>query len=214
MLVVFRLGIFFVVMGWVSGCDMYSAGSINKNPIQISKEFVSKSIFVVNVSDDVISDIARHYTKYSDSPMELVVTYDPKSQVNSAMWASNKVSDIAGILRGYGVTNLSAKILPVNLQGEGSQLFVSYYALSARAPKGCDIEMAGIDGDLERLNPDYKLGCAIDKMTALQVAKPAHLLGRGAVSNVVDGRATSNIIDGYRAGAQNDRLEGLNASND
>ncbi len=203
-----------IAVGALTGCSMYSPSSINENPVQVSEERVTNDIAVIDADDAFIASLARHYTKHSGSPMDIVVTYDPKSRANTAMWATSKVSDIVGGLREYGVDNVSAKILPVNSQGSDARLLVSYNSFNAHAPKGCDVEMAGMNGDLKRADPDYKLGCAIDTMIARQIAKPAHLLGRGAVGGAKDGRSATNIVDIYRAGAQNKSLDGYNASDD
>ncbi len=206
----------FLALGALAGCNMYSAGSINENPIRVSEEMVTKDVLISDIDDAFIGSIARHYTKHSGSPMKIIVTYDPKSRSNTAMGATNEVSDIVSNLRDYGVTNVDAGILPVKSQGSDSKLIISYNSFNAHAPEGCDALMSGMNGDLNGRdsNADYKMGCSIDTMLARQVAKPSHLLGRGNSGQGYDGRSATNIVDGYRTGAQNKSLEGMSASDD
>ncbi len=207
-----NISVAFLAVGILSGCSMYSPSSVNETPVRVSEEISTYDIAVLDIDDAFINSLARHYSKHGGSPMEIVVTYDPKSRSNTAMHATNKAAGIVSDLRGSGVSSVKAGILPVNLQGNDSRLMVSYSAITAHAPKGCDVAMDGMDGNLKGTNPDYKMGCAIDTMLVRQIAKPAHLLGRGATSQTSDGRAAVYVVDGYRSGAQNESLEGFDAS--
>ncbi len=210
-----NISVAFLAVGALSGCSMYSPSNINETPIRVSEELSVTNAVISDIDDAFISSLARHYSKHGGGAMDIVVTYDPKSRSNTAMGATNKAADIVNNLRGYGVSNVRAGILPVNDQGEDSRLVVSYKSFNAHAPKGCDgASMDGLDGNLKGDVADYKLGCAIDTMLARQIAKPEHLLGRGAVKQTSDGRAAVYVADGYSAGSQNKPLKGLSASDD
>ena len=208
-----NIGVAFISLGALSGCNMYMPSMITENRVQVSEEKVTHDVLVMDIDDKFMGSLARHYTKHSGSPMNVVVTYDPKSRSNTAMQASNKASSIVGVLHDYGVTDINASILPIKSQGSLSHLLVSYNSFNAHAPKGCDVVMPGMDGYIES-DKDYKLGCSTKTMIARQVAKPSHLLGRGATGDATSGRSATNIVDGYLSGAQNDQLEGLSASDE
>ncbi len=194
------------------GCNLYAPPSINENRIQVNSEVFMRDIALSNVTDELLAGLAHDYIKHGSGAMDLIVTYDPDSYRNTAMKATNKMSDIAGTLRESGVANIKSSIMPVKHQGDDVHLLVSYNSFTAHAPKGCDNLLPGMNGSALEYNADYKLGCSVDTMTARQVAKPSHLLGRGATGAPTDGRAASNIVDAYRAGAQNEPLDGESAS--
>ncbi len=205
-----------VAVSALSGCgiDMYSPSTMTENQVQVSEEIITRDVLISDVDDKFIANLARHYTKHGGGDLEMVVTYDPKSRVNTAMTASNNAADIIGSLHGYGISDVSIGILPVRAQGSMSHFVVSYNSFNASAPKGCDVAMPGMNGELKGADLDYKLGCATKTILARQVAKPAHLLGRGATGASSEGRSAVNIVDGYRSGAQNEALGGQSATDD
>ncbi|MGH1402914.1 MAG: CpaD family pilus assembly lipoprotein [Alphaproteobacteria bacterium] len=197
----------------ITGCNtMYTPTTVNENRVQVREEAVFEDIAVYNVNDEYLAAVAAHYDRHGGTPMDLIVTYDPRSYRNTAMKATNKVSDIAGILRGYGVNNLKPGVLPVKGQGDEARLIVSYDAYSAHAPKDCPQQMPGLNGGSVENNTDYKLGCSVGTLMARQIARPSDLLGRGRSDTGSDGRSAANIVELYRTGAQNDLLEGQSAS--
>ncbi len=199
----------------LSGCNLYAPTSISENKVQVQSEVFTRDALLVEVNDTFIAELARNYTKHGGGTLDLVITYDPKSYRNTAMTATNKIADIAGSLRDYGVRNINAGIMPIKSQGDEAHLLISYNSFTASAPKGCDSLLPGMEnGSTSEYNKDYKLGCSIETMLARQVAKPSHLLGRGATGEPTDGRAASNIVDFYRMGAPNESLEGESATDD
>ena len=102
--------------------------------------------------------------------------------------------------------------MPIKSQGDEARLLISYTSYSAHAPKGCDSEMSGMDGNELGYNEDYKLGCSTKRVVAKQVAKPKHLLGNGKLPAESEGRSATNIVDYQRAGIMNEALDGESAS--
>ena len=206
-----NIGVAFVSLTMLAGCNLYTQSYATQNRVQVSEENVTHDVLLFDADDAFIGTLARHFTKHGGGAMDLMVTYDPKSRSNTAMHATNKAADIVAALRDYGVVDIDAGVLPVKAQGSNSRLLISYNSFNAHAPKGCENTMPGMNGYIES-DKDYKLGCSIETMLARQVAKPSHLLGRGAVGGNTDGRSATNIVDGYRSGAQNVSLEGESAS--
>lgn len=198
----------------LGGCmNMYEPPSLNDNPIDVQEEAFLQDVLLADVDDDYIDALAHHYRRHGASPMDLLVTYDPYSNDNTSGVATNKVADVASVLRGrYGIMNVNAGIMPVASQGEFPQLLVSYDSYQARAPAGCDGLMPGLNGRPLENDNNYKLGCTISTLKARQVSRPGDLLGQGNTDGTTDGRSASNIVDYYRSGAQNEPLEGESAS--
>lgn len=182
--------------------------------LQINETSFSDNVALSEADESYINGLSRHYVRHGGSPMEIVVTYDPKSYRNTAMAAGVKAGDISEALRTRGVYNLESSILPIMGQGDEGRLVVSYMSHSAGAPKDCDRMMPGLNHDEFRDDEDYKLGCSVNSLIARQVSRPSDLLGRGNLDTVTDGRASANIIEVYRTGERNEPLEGETASED
>lgn len=180
--------------------------------LQVEEKKFSETISLSQVDDSYIHGLSHHYVRHGGSPMELIVTYDPKSYRNTAMTAGTKAGDLSESLRKRGVLDINSSILPVMGQGDDSHLIISYLAHHANAPKGCDRMMPGLNEDEVRDDLDYKMGCSIGALVSKQVSRPSDLFGRGNLDTVTDGRASSNIIEAYRTGARNEPLEGEQAS--
>jgi len=200
----------------VAGCmDLYEPPTVNESRIQVKEEAYIKDIAVSDVNDALLGSIARNYAKHGGSPMDILVTYDPRSYRNTAMMATNVAADIASSLRDYGVTNVKAGVMPIKSQGDDARVLITYDSFTAQAPEGCDYDMPGISGESALENDQkYKIGCGIDTLLARQIARPADLLGRGAQENTSDGRPITNKVDLYRTGELNKPLEGESSTDE
>tara|TARA_R110002095_G_scaffold90802_1_gene79188 strand:+ start:8042 stop:8728 length:687 start_codon:yes stop_codon:yes gene_type:complete len=201
-------------VGGCMGVDLYEPPTINESRIQVEEETFFQDVAVDDVDDAYLGMLARHYTKHGGSPMDLIITYDPRSYRNTAMKATDMAASIAGSLRGYGVSKVNAGVMPIKSQGDEARLLVTYDSYNARPPEGCDNNMPGMNKSPLEHDERYKLGCSIDTLVARQVSKPSDLLGRGKTETKSDGRPISNIIDLYRVGTPNTSLDGEKASDE
>lgn len=193
--------------------DLYEPTNIKESVIEVREQQFSEDIMLHEVDNNYLKALARHYSRYGGSTMDMVVTYDPRSYRNTAMYAAGRASDIAGVLRSNGVQDIKSGVMPIKAEGDHARLLVTYASVSAHAPKGCDTLLPGTsDGVSAEPDRDYALGCTIDSMLARQISKPSDLLGRGTQGATTDGRATSNVIEGYRTGVMNESLDGEQAS--
>lgn len=203
---------------FLSGCGddaLYAPSAMLENErIQVEEQVFSESAALSEADERYIQALAHHYMRYGGgSPVELAVTYDPASRVNSAMAAGMASGDLAQALRVHGVRDVQTSILPVNGQGDQARMLVRYMAYSAHAPQECEKMMPGMnDGDAVRDDREYKMGCSISSLIARQVSRPSDLLGRGNVQATSDGRAATNVVEAYRTGAPNEPLDGESAS--
>lgn len=198
---------------FVTGCyNLHEPSTFNDRPIRVQEAAYSENVLLDEVDDAFIAALARHYSKHGNNSMSVVVTYDPRSYRNTAMHATSHMADIVRSLREYGVSDVEASVMPVTSQGDQSRMLVSYNAYTAHAPEGCGTTMPGLNRTPLEDNPNYQLGCAVDTMLARQVSRPADLLGTGTKDHDTDGRSAANIVDDYRIGAQNPKLEGEQAS--
>lgn len=196
----------------LGACSMYSEGNISPNRIQVEETKFAEQIPVSDMDSATVAGLARHYDKHGSGPVDLTVTYDPKSSTNTAMTASNEAARIVTAFRKEGVRDVSANILPVKDGGDEGTAVISFTAYNALAPKDCTV-MEGLNTTQITVQPDYKLGCTMDTVFARQIARPKDLNGQGAGATS-DGRPASNIVEVYRTGAPNEPLEGETASED
>ncbi len=201
---------------FMTGCSkkklLYVPPTMNESKIQIEEKTFSDDVLVDDVDVGYINAVASHYQKYGDGPMEVLITYDPKSYRNTAMFANNKAAEIKKALQQNGVTTVVPDVLPIHALGDHARLIISYSYQTAQTSLDCETQMPGLTGRSLDYNEDYKIGCGTQSLIAQQISKPKDLLGQGNVSSTTDGRAASNIVDAYRSGALNKPLDGESAS--
>jgi len=74
--------------------------------------------------------------------------------------------------------------------------------------------MQGLDSLKDDNRQDYKIGCTVNTMIAKQVSRPGDLMGTVNSDLSTDGREAANIVAVKRTGAQNEPLQGEQASGD
>ena len=196
----------------ISACsELYSETWVSPNRLQVEEKKFTQEIPVGDLDASALAGLADHYDRHGEGPLELTVTYDPKSSSNTAMKASHEASRIVQTLRQNGLHNVHPGILPVHGQGDDSRAMISYISYDALAPKDCPL-MEGIENSADlRADRSYKLGCSVDTLFARQIARPKDLNGQG-IDSTSEGRRSSNIVDFYRSGQPNEPLEGETAS--
>ena len=197
----------------LAGCSMYSEDHVTPNKVQVEEQKFVEEIPVHEITAAKIVGISQYYESHGSGPVDLTVTYDPRSSGNTAMTASNEVSKLVGAFRKEGLREIKGTILPVNQQGEKSVAIVSFLSYNALAPKDCTL-MEGFEGQNITVAEEYKLGCTVDTVFARQIARPKDLKGRGISATTTEGRSASNIVDMERSGAPKEALEGETASED
>lgn len=200
---------FIAVCLLLSGC-LAEPTKLSQNKVQVQQEKFTDNVAVASLNDAAIKGLADHYRRHGDGPLDLTVTYDPKSKSSGAMRASDEAARLAGSMRGYGINNVRANIVPVHNSGGDMRALMSYMAYDALAPKDCSL-MAGVDNRDISVEEDYKLGCSTETLFARQIARPKDLKGQGS-GDTTDGRRSANIVEGYRTGVPNDSLGGESAT--
>lgn len=191
-------------------------GQLANRRLQVQSEQYARNVSSHEMGPANIAALADDYKRYGgDGALNITVQYDPKSSRNTAMTATNEATRISRELRREGVTNVAAEILPVMGLGEQGRTLVSYDAYSAHPPSNCG-EMPGLNNTSPdwKAGKNYEFGCSVETRIAKQVARPADLMGRGAHYETSDGRRAGNVLDGYRAGIPNEKLDSDNASDD
>lgn len=205
----FLLNAGIAILGGLSlvGCEINQETYMTQKPMQVKEETVTYDVNYSDINDQFIAVLADHYSKHGGSPLDVVLTYDPKSYRNTAMKATENIAELKSALAEEGVSDVNGVIMPIKAQGDEAKLIISYIALSAHAPEDCNGHTLGENNKMYEEDSDYKLGCSVKTMVAKQISKPADLLGKGGGYETSDGRAATNIIDAQRTGARNEPLD-------
>lgn len=191
----------------LSGCDLHRETYIGGKRLQVHQQDFVQDIEIEALNEQAVRDLAARYDRSGQGPMQLTVTYDPRSKNNTAMSASDAAAGFAYALRREGVKDLTANILPVKDSGEHARVLVTFDSYKASAPDDCPM-MAGLDGGSIEARSEYPLGCSLENVFAKQIARPSDLAGKAQSENKTDGRRSANIVDVYRSGAPNESLGG------
>lgn len=196
----------------LAGCSLSAPDHFSPSPLQLQQDRLAGTLPASQFDEAMVAEMATHFTKHGEGPVDLTVTYDPLSRTATAMNAREEAKRIAFLLRKNGVENVRADILPVTHSGDEMKVMFSYDYYSLLPPEGCEM-MPGVKGRTIDAQENYKLGCTVDTLFARQIARPKDLSGQGPGSPATaDGRRASNIVDLYRTGAPNKALEGETAS--
>ncbi len=195
----------------LSSCSLYQEGTLTENRVQVIEKKFVEEVSLKDATNHYVVGLAHHYDKHGDGPVDLSVTYDPKSRSNTAMNASQEAARLVRSLREEGVRNVNANILPVRGQGNQSIVIVSYMSYTAEAPRDCT-NMPGFDDTDITHKEEYRIGCTVESMFAKQIARPKDLLGQGSAGSTTDARRAGNIGERYRIGTPNESLDGETAS--
>jgi type IV pilus biogenesis protein CpaD/CtpE len=206
----FSCFVFAALLLSLSGCAMYAPGNFTTERVQVEKKDFSDAVPVSQITEQAVRKSADHYHRHGDGPFDLTVTYDP-ALASGAMKASDEAARLTGLLRKNGIEDVQPSILPVANSGAEMKALFSYTAYNALAPEDCDV-MPGISSRTVEAEEGYRLGCSVETLYARQIARPKDLKGQTAEGETMDGRRASNVVDTYRTGVPNKRLEGESSS--
>lgn len=205
-----------VMLSGLAGCsDDLRQSKLNDSPVKVHENIYKKRMRTSDIDDAQLRALSRDYRRHGGGGMTLGVSYNPASDDNTAVKASNNGAELAETLRKNGVEQVNVDVLPVKKSGETSYTLIHFRRYTAEAPSNCAL-MPGvgkIHTSTDKMGHNYQLGCTIDSLLARQVKRPRDLLGRErADDNYASGRRAGNIINRYREGEPNEPLEGSTAT--
>ena len=201
----------------VSSCGypMHEPTNVTSKRVEIKRENFSKTYTADSINDAMLKKMADDYYRYGDNGIDVVVFYDPKSKINTAMEATREGARISNDLRVFGVKDVNVKILPVKDSGSDSSVLISYDRVTAHKPEECG-DLVGFNGkgtnlDKKSRNDGYEYGCEIEGLIAKQIARPRDLMGNDT-KIPGEGRRSSNMSESYLDDTPNQPLNGETAS--
>lgn len=197
----------FVAFATLVACSPQTTPTMmSTSPVELSRETVVEQILATQINDVNLLTMAEQYRNNGNGPLDLTMTYNPKSRSFTAMSALHDLKRIKETLRSKGVTNVSTQTLAVP-EGKPS-LIVSYDVIRAQAPSDC-APMPGLDNnETGRFIGDYKFGCGTESLIAKQIARPSDLEGNSDLASHGAQRG-SIILDRYKLATPKESLDGV-----
>lgn len=203
----------------LSACSVESKSWVNSNRVEVRNDQFSDTFETASLNESTLHAISGHYYRFGNGPMNVVVSYDPASRMNTKAKAEQAVQAIRAELGRNGVKDVRGTTNPVKGSGDVSKTLVNFTAITASAPTGCKM-MPGYDNPAEDIpnstnqDADYKYGCTVESLLARQVARPADLLGKQGFETNADGRRQERVLSkrGYYGDSPNQDLNGEKAS--
>lgn len=193
--------------GTLTACTQSTPTMMNTSPVELARETSMEQIALKDITESNLAVLAEQYRQFGGGPLDLTMTYDPKSKSFTAMKAVHELKHIQTALKQKGVANITAQTLPVP-DGKPS-LLVSFDSVRAQAPSDCGAMPGLNNNETTRAIGDYKFGCGVETMLSKQIARPADLEGN-ADMGVSPARREAVTIEDYSAGVPRTPLEGIN----
>ncbi|MCB9989622.1 MAG: hypothetical protein H6868_09890 [Rhodospirillales bacterium] len=201
----------FMALPGLSACSLDTETAINQKHIELHNDIYNETFPTGSLTPDMLLAMSDDYERYGEGPLEIVITYDPKSKKNTAMKAADAVAKLASDMQKAGIRNVNTDLMPVEGSGEESQTMIGYLTVTAQEPEGCQF-MGGVDGETTKINADYEYGCTTEMLLARQIYRPKDLRGNDARPDAY-ARRRGNVTYPYSFGVPNQPLEGYSASN-
>lgn len=208
----------------ISACNLNEPSWTNTQRVEVHEEGFTDTYPTSQLDDNILRAIGVNYYRYGNGPMDIAVSYDPKSSTNNEAQARGEAKRIQDELARNGVRNIRVTTTAAEGTGENSSTLINFPALTARAPESCGM-MPGYAGTVTDV-PDtavgpapsnrYNMGCTVESLMAKQVTRPGDLLGRRGFETNADARRQEIVIwqRGYYGNKSFEPLEGQRATDD
>lgn len=204
----------------LSGCSVESETWVSQaGRVEVHEDQFTDTFETAKINKGTLHAIGDYYDRFGNGPMNVVVSYDPQSKINSLTYAQTSLHAIQTGLSKAGVADLRGTVSAMRGSGDISTTLISFPAITAAAPKGCgmmpgyDDPSANIPSDTN-IKPPYGYGCTVESLLAKQVARPSDLLGKQGFETNGDGRRAERVLSGrgYYSDKEFSKLEGEVAS--
>lgn len=194
----------------LAGCDVTMPSQVRTTDLRLTEEVKTQTMSAAHVDRERVDMIADDYAHTGRSDMAIVVSYlkgHPRNEVE----AEARGRALQKAFTDAGVKRLRVDYAPVTDDAYAGQALVTYTAVAARPPEDCT-SITGHNGadTLERMHK-YQIGCANKEYLSKMIVNPEDLLGRSGVPDG-DSRRQGTIVEKYKSGTPNEKLEGMNAS--
>lgn len=195
----------------LTGCQFDTPNRTAQTPMRIQERMVQDIRPTDSIDHAYLAVQADHYYRTGNGPVEIRVTYNPKSAEQNPHWAKSKLKFIRRHLEQSDVAEIDAGILPVKDLAR-SQTIIRYQSYQAKAPIECD----GMADQLNAADPDpeYIIGCTHHSMFAKQLYRHTDLLDKDSADSPDSADRVSSPVDTYRSGARSQAFETITSTSE
>jgi type IV pilus biogenesis protein CpaD/CtpE len=204
----------FVIAGvlGVSACDLSIPSQVHTGHIRLVDKTQTAELSPRSVDAAAVARLVEEYNDAgSDSGMDVTIGYMQESAADES--AARKVGDkYLYAFRGAGMTDpVRLSIVPVTQKEMTRSAVASYRRLTAEQPEGCPDILGTRGAEKLQVGEKYPMGCGHKTMLSKMVSRPADLKGVAGTGDS-DSRRQGAVVEKHKAGEQNEKLQGINAS--
>lgn len=194
----------------LAGCDMATPSQISVRQIELRNSVKTETLDALRADPARAEVIAESYRRNGRGPLSMTASYRADDQRDSAAVRKGGAA-WRGLLLKNGIPAVNVDYVAVSDPAFADRAVLSWAATVASAPKDCG-RIPGYQGAEDMSYAEkYSFGCETDAMIARQLSNPDDLRGRaGAPGN--DAKRDGTLVDKYRSGTPNPKLQGINAS--
>jgi type IV pilus biogenesis protein CpaD/CtpE len=158
-----------------------------------------------------VDHIARDYIQNGQGTIDITVAYASGSPLDETR-VRHRAEGLRQMLAERGVKDTKTSFVAVNDAQRAGIAVMSWPSIAAAAPKGCTERIPGTYG-AETIYEvrKYKMGCEMQASISKMIADPSDLRGRAGAMDE-DSRRQGAVVEGYKSGKPNVKLQGMNAS--
>ncbi len=207
-----------VLLCGITGCSVESESWMNHNRVEVTDDQFTDTIPTNEIDGGIINAIATYHYRYGNGPITAVVSFDPRSKVNTRGKAEFAAAKLRQGFSSKGVKEFTVTVASSPATGDVSTTLISFPAIVANAPQDCGM-MPGYNNPADiqsdpSAKAQYSFGCTIETLMARQVSRPSDLLGKDGFETPSDGRRGERVLStrGYYGDKPNEDLKGLTAT--
>lgn len=194
----------------LGACDVSTPSQLSVRQVQLKEEVKTTTFDARSLDSDAINGIASDYSRNGRGKVSLTLSYDA-SGAGAQMRAKKQATHWLNAFRQNGVNDMEVDYVAMTDSAYAGQAIVSYTALVASPPKDCG-RIPGYQGAETLAGAEgYGIGCETAAMLSKMVADPSDLMGKAGTPDD-DSRRQGAVVENYKLGKQNQKLQGMNAS--
>lgn len=195
----------------VAACDLSTRTQVSADQIRLMDKVQTISAPARQVDMRLVQSVADEYHKGSTGGIDVVLGYVSRSAADES--AARQSGDAyLNALRKAGITDpVRVSYVPVDQERLTNDAVISYRRTVAEAPANCT-DIPGLNGSVKlAVASKYPMGCATKTMMGKMVSRPQDLKGVAGTGDD-EARRQGAVVEKYKAGVKNEKLEGINAS--
>ena len=195
----------------LGACDVSTPSQIGIGQIRLQESVRTEVVDVHAVDLARVNILSDDYQRNGEGGMRLIVSYLNNGR-DALVTAQKQGEAYRKAFAHRGVSSLDISYVATSVQEEAGVGLVSYTVLAALPPEKCKIPIPGSQGSETVDNAmAYEIGCENQAALSRMISQPRDLEGRGGTPDG-DSRRQSEVVEKYRSGEPNEKIEGFNAS--